>query len=173
MPLDRKTVKINPLWGFFFDKEEQSEKKGLPEKLSKISLFAELSRRELKMLGNILHHRTYQKGEFFFKTDQPGAAMFFIQEGEVNIIGKNQMNQEVVVATLETGNFFGELALLDDSPRSASAMATRNTTTYAFFRSDLLKLLKATPSIGIKIYHSLAIIIGQRLKKTNEQLFNQ
>ena len=73
----------------------------------------------------------------------------------------------------EVKTFFGELALLDDSPRSASAIASKTTETFAFFRTDLDRLLTAFPQIGLKVYRSLAMIIGSRLRDTNEQLLNR
>jgi CRP-like cAMP-binding protein len=99
--------------------------------------------------------------------------MFIIRSGEINIVDHDEDHQENVIATLGNNSFFGELALLDDSARSASAIATTQTDIFAFFRADLDRLLDAVPHIGLKVYRALAIIIGIRLKTTNEQLFNK
>lgn len=99
--------------------------------------------------------------------------MFIIKSGVVNVIDHGRENRETVIATLQAENFFGELALLDDSPRSASALATTPSEIYAFSRTDLDNLLTSFPQIGMRIYRALAIIIGTRLKDTNAQLSDQ
>ena len=101
--------------------------------------------------------------------------MFIIKSGEVNIVDPDPDidSGQNIIATLGENAFFGELALLDDSPRSASAKANTNSEVYAFFRTDLERLLTSSPQIGLQVYRALAMIIGTRLKSTNEQLLNK
>lgn len=141
--------------------------------LSSMPLFDSLSKRELKTINSIVHQRTYLEKEFVFRKDQPGAAMFIIKSGKINIIDHDENNQTNILTSLEENSFFGELALLDDSPRSASAVAAQTTETFALFRTDLDRLLTAFPQIGLKVYRALAMIVGNRLKDTNEQLLNK
>ena len=74
------------------------------------------------------------------------------------------------LAIIRPEDFLGELALLDDTPRSASARAAEKTEALAFFREDLNELVETQPAIAVKIMKDLAVIIGQRLKAANEQL---
>jgi len=141
--------------------------------LSSVPLFEKLSGWELRAIADIVHQRTYEEGEFVFRKGQPGAAMFVVTSGEVNIIDHDKDDKETVIATLGENSFFGELALLDDSPRSASALAVGSTEIYAFFRTDLDRLFATAPQIGMVVYRSLAGIIGTRLKVTNEHLFDK
>jgi CRP-like cAMP-binding protein len=141
--------------------------------LRSVPLFSSLSKRELLTLNSIAHLRTYQKDEFVFRKGQPGAAMFILKSGEISIVDHDPDSSENVIATLDENSFFGELALLDDSPRSASAKATEDSEVYAFFRTDLERLLSSSPQIGVHLYRALAMIIGTRLKSTNEQLLNK
>jgi len=160
----------HPLWTSIFASGNRSEKLDMISFLRGSPLFTGLTKRELKTVASIAHQRTYQEGEFVFRKGQPGAAMFIINSGEVNIVDHNEDASDTIIATLGKGTFFGELALLDDSPRSASVMASTTTEIYAFFRVDLDRLLTAVPQIGLNVYRALAIIIGNRLKNTNEQL---
>ncbi|OGJ87896.1 MAG: hypothetical protein A2268_00715 [Candidatus Raymondbacteria bacterium RifOxyA12_full_50_37] len=141
--------------------------------LENIPVFKELSRRERKRVAAIIYDRTYEPGEFMFEKEQPGAAMFMIKKGQVKIVAPSKQGSEIELATISDGQFVGELALLDDSPRSASAKAAAPTQALAFFRTDLNKLLDTEPVIASKILRELAIIIGKRLKATNEQLYGK
>ena len=169
--MNKKTA---TMWSSFFGQSARSrEKHDTLNFLSTVPLFSSLSHRELKTVNSIVHQRTYLEDEFVFRKDQPGAAMFIVKSGKINIIDHDENNQTNILTTLHDNTFFGELALLDDSPRSASAVAAKTTETFALFRTDLDRLLTAFPQIGLKVYRSLAMIIGSRLKDTNEQLLNK
>ena len=73
-------------------------------------------------------------------------------------------------ASLKSGDFFGELALLDEEPRSASAVSTQPSTLIGFFRTDLLTLMKRSPELGNKILLNLSRVLGERLRRTNQEL---
>lgn len=162
------------MWSsFFWQNAKSRQKHDTLTFLSKVPIFSSLSKKELKTINSIAHQRTYQEDEFIFHKGQPGAAMFVVRAGTINIVDHSENEQDNILTTLADNSFFGELALLDDSPRSASAIAARSTTTFAFFRSDLDRLLTSFPQIGLKVYRALAMIIGARLKETNEQLFSK
>lgn len=162
------------MWSSFFGSGSRNrQKRDTLAFLGTVPLFDSLSKRELATIHNIAHHRIYQENEFIFRKGQPGAAMFIVKSGVADIVDHGEDNQTKIITTLKDNSFFGELALLDDSPRSASAVATKTTETFAFFRTDLERLLNSSPQIGLKVYRSLAMIIGDRLKETNEQLLNK
>ncbi|NQU62906.1 MAG: cyclic nucleotide-binding domain-containing protein [SAR324 cluster bacterium] len=164
---------INSLWGYIFKDDKSDKDLKVIDILKQVPLFDHLTKRELKTISTLVHSRTYQTGEYVFKKDDPGAAMFIIKKGALNIVLPEGDEKEIHLATLKSGTFVGELALLDNSPRSASAKASEPTEALAFFRSELNKLLTTYPSIGSKIMRKLALIIGQRLKATNEQLYKK
>jgi len=165
--------KTHNFWGNIFKKDTDPSSLNVTDILKMIPIFQNLSKRDLKKVAGIIYDRVYQPGEFLFEKDQPGAAMYIIKKGAIKILAPGPQNEEVVLATLETGDFVGELALLDDSPRSASAMAVEKTEALAFFREDLNKLLNTNPETASRIFKELALIIGKRLKATNEQLFSR
>jgi CRP/FNR family transcriptional regulator, cyclic AMP receptor protein len=143
------------------------------EVLKLCPLFQRLTDRELKKVSRIIYERRYQAGEYLFEKEQPGTAMFIIKSGLVKVVIHGPDDDETVLATINPEDFLGELALLDDTPRSASAKAVEKTEALAFFREDLNDLLQTFPSIGSKILKELSIIIGQRLKAANEQLYSR
>jgi CRP/FNR family cyclic AMP-dependent transcriptional regulator len=160
----------NPFWGNIFSRHRDFGSGSIIDILRVCLIFRTLSRRELKKVANIFYERKYSAGEHLFEKGQPGAAMFIIKKGRIKVVAADRDGGEWEFATLEAEDFVGELALLDDSPRSASARAVEYTEALAFFREDLYKLLDTNPEIASKIFKELAIIIGQRLKASNEQL---
>ena len=159
---------FSALWSVVTARNEQDK----ISYLRNVDIFKTLNTKELTLLSEIIHERDYQKDEFIFEKGNPGAAMYVVIRGEIEIFSPKPDDNEIIFATLGPGSFFGELALLDDSPRSASARTTMKTEIYAFFREELLRLLEADPMAGAKVYRSLAQLIGTRLRKTNEQLYN-
>jgi CRP/FNR family transcriptional regulator, cyclic AMP receptor protein len=168
--MEETNNKINPFWGNIFSSRKDSGSDSVIDVLRECLIFHKLSRRELKKISNIIYERKYAAGEHLFEKGQPGAAMFIIKKGRIKVVATDRDGGEWEFATLEAEDFVGELALLDDSPRSASARAVEYTEALAFFREDLYKLLDTNPEIASKIFKELAIIIGQRLKASNEQL---
>lgn len=136
--------------------------------LREIPLFHSLSEMEILKVKELMYERSFEEGELVFQMNQPGAAMFFVKEGTVKLlIPADEGRDEIVIANLSKGNFFGELALLDNSPRSASALAETPTKLEAIFRGDFENLLSKDPVLSSKLYRQLATIIGQRLKESN------
>jgi CRP/FNR family transcriptional regulator, cyclic AMP receptor protein len=138
--------------------------------LRMIPFFEHLSEKQLKLLALQLHERQYEENEYLFEINHPGAALFIIMKGEVAIESSNNSAAAVTLATIKSGEFLGELALLDNSPRSASARAIRPTKAFALFREDLNRLARSEPEIACEIFKSLACIIGERLKATNRHV---
>ena len=118
-------------------------------------------------VARLTHERTYKKDEHVFKKLSPAEGMYVILEGQVSIIDPDS---ETVFATLESGDFFGELALLDEEPRSASSIAKIPSNLIGFFRTDLLTLMKRSPELGNKILINLSRVLGERLRRTNQEL---
>lgn len=141
------------------------------EFLRALPFFKDLSFWQLRRISDIVFERHYEAGEAIFTQGQPGAALFILLEGTVEI-ELFEEGERFILARLEKGNFFGELALLDDSPRSASAKAFKPTRALALYRSDLNKMIQVDPEASSLVFRSLATLIGDRLKKTNELIRN-
>jgi len=161
---------MHPMWSNVFN-QSGNKAEDLYQILSRIPIFEDLSKRELKEFIRISHKRTYKPGEIIFWKGEPGVGMYIVQRGDVSVfIGENPQKPEIVFASLSQGDFFGELALLDDAPRSASVVAKETTELIGIFRPDLFSLFERKPALGVKVLLKLAQLVGKRLKFTNRDL---
>ncbi|HVD94718.1 MAG TPA: cyclic nucleotide-binding domain-containing protein [Candidatus Limnocylindria bacterium] len=135
--------------------------------LKTVPFFDQLSNRQLKNVSDIMFERTYDIDETIFEEGQPGAALFLILDGKIAIEICRETDT-TRLAVLDTGAFFGEMALLDETPRSATARALERTRTLALYRNDLNGLVHRDAKTACQIYRSLAGMIGDRLRLTNE-----
>jgi CRP/FNR family transcriptional regulator, cyclic AMP receptor protein len=134
------------------------------ERLRSMSLFIHLTPKELQILDGLLHERDYLKDEVIFDEGEEGQAIYIVLEGRVLICHQGRP-EDGRIAELEPGTSFGELALLDNGPRSAQARADTDCRLAVFFREDFLTLLEPHAVIASKIFRELARIMGQRLRE--------
>jgi len=165
-PIKKTALRI--FWGNLRKEDRDSPDSDKIKFLKKFPFFQSLNKRQLTEISHLVYERQYQENETLFTFGQPGAALFFIHSGEVSVEIVSQDGEVHQLAQLGKYAFVGELALLDESPRSATARAITPSTVFAFFKSDLDKLLETDPLIAAQVYKSLATIIGARLKATNE-----
>lgn len=133
-------------------------------RLREIPLFAELGAGELRIVDNLLHERDYIKDEIVFDEGEEGQAIYFILKGRV-LICRQGRPVDGAIAELSAGQFFGELALLDDAPRMAQVRAAEDCTLAVFFREDFLNLLQTHAATASKISLQLSRHIGKRLRE--------
>ena len=161
---------MHPIWSNIF-KAKEANKKDIYSLLTNVPIFRGLSKGQLREFAKIAHSREYEAGEVVFWKGEPGVGMYIIQNGSVSVfVGDDPAQPDYVFATLGDGDFFGELALLDDSPRSASVLADKSTKLIGIFRPDLFSLFERRPKLGILVLTQLAQMVGERLKHTNEAL---
>ncbi len=159
----------NPLWESF-ELQRKNKKEDIFQVMKQVPVFESLSKKELTEVEKIIYQREYKKDEPIFREGDPGLGMYIIVEGAVEIVGEKNDGKKQILAVLEKGAFFGDLSLLDDAPRSASAIAVNNCSILGFFRPNLLELMNRKPNLGLKILFSLSKIVSERLRRTNEQL---
>jgi len=159
----------NAYWNNIFTNwgKEESETVTI---IKKIPIFANLNLSELEVVSKLLHDRTYKPDEYIFKRHAPGEGMFIIHSGIVNIIVGEASGNSQVLAELSNGDFFGEMALMEDEVRSAAALAKDHSRLLGFFRPDLEALIEINPSLGNKILQNLSKVVCRRLRKTNDLL---
>jgi CRP-like cAMP-binding protein len=141
----------------------------LAEILQKIPLFQDLTPKELKILERLVHIRNYTADEPVFVETEPGAGMYVIRHGRVDIVLNHRSDAPLTLAELETGDFFGEMALLGDTSRSATAVAREPSELIGFFHPDLIEVINVHPPMGAKISLGLAKTLAERLRFTNAQ----
>jgi CRP/FNR family transcriptional regulator, cyclic AMP receptor protein len=133
------------------------------ELLHPLPLLGDLSRRELGVISALMHDRNYLKGEIIFDEGDDGQALYVILSGRVAIVREN--DPRTPLGILEPGQFFGELALLDDSPRMAQARAEENCVLAVLFRGEFAGLMQSHAVIASKISFRLAQELGVRLRR--------
>lgn len=157
---------MNSLWGNIFKGKHEQDQEVLAV-LGRLPIFEGLNKRELRAVERIMHRRFFNPDEVIFSQSVQGAGMYIIIKGKVNIINESSGQ---VLAELGDGEFFGELALLDEAPRSATAISRAPSKVLGFFQPDLFSLTQSNPRLGVKIITQLARIVGRRLRVTNDQL---
>src|SRR5437899_686555 len=108
-------------------------------------LFAQLHPEELSALRGIARERTFATGQEIFKEGDPGDGLYVVKEGLVEISGLVGHNVRHVFSQIGAGDLFGEMAVLEDKPRSACARATQPTTVFFMPRVEMLKLVERSP----------------------------
>ena len=111
--------------------------------------------------GEELFGVIYERGAVVFRQGEPGDTMYIIQSGAVEV-SQFQDGREVVLGLLERGDFFGEMALLDDRPRSATVTAIRRTRLLPLTRTSLLKRVRQDPGVALHLVKAISHRIDQR-----------
>ena len=133
-------------------------------RLKDSALFASLTPLELKIVDGLMHERRYLADEIIFDEGEEGQALYLVMSGRV-LVSREVVGGREVVAELSAGSFFGDMALLDSSPRNAQTRALENCEVAVFFRADFMGLMETDAVIGYKIALALARHIGLRLRE--------
>jgi CRP/FNR family cyclic AMP-dependent transcriptional regulator len=126
------------------------------ESLSTVPFFAGLDRIALERVAAGMRARRFRRGEVIFHIGDPGDALFVIVDGEVKISLPSETGDEAILATLRVGDVFGELALLDGAPRSASATAIGPTETVVLPRDRFRELIATEAGVRDALLASIA-----------------
>lgn len=156
-------------WSHFFGQNSGKESAQIQtiDLLAGIPLFEGLNRRELASVERILHRREYSRDELIFRQGERGLGMYIVKQGTVAIISGPDNQQ---LTELKDGEFFGEMALLDDSARSATAIARTDCSVFGFFQPDMFDLIARDSQLGVKIVLRLARYACLRLRFSNEKI---
>ena len=133
--------------------------------LKSLDLFKGLGFVELGHLARNLHSRTYHEGEVLFEEGDIGRALFILESGKVALTKKGPDGAPRTIYTIAPGEFFGEMALLEQLPRTATATATEKSRVFLLYRSQLDSILNGHPRIGVQIMGHLAQLLSARLRR--------
>lgn len=133
-----------------------------------IPLFRDLKDGELKKVTKLLHERRYEPGEVVFREGQTGAGMYIVKQGAVDIVLRLADGSEQNVVSLSDRQFFGELALLEATPRTATAVVRKPTVLLGIFQPDLEQLLDRNARLGASVVWNLARMTGRRLRELSD-----
>lgn len=126
------------------------------DSLRQCALFRDAGDRALTQLAGRLRQRRFRRNEVIFHQGDPGDSLHIVDEGAVKITLPSPDGEEAIIATLREGDFFGELALLDGAPRSATAVALDSTTTLTLPRDAFMELLDQDPGLRDALLAGLA-----------------
>jgi signal transduction histidine kinase len=146
---------------------EQSPGKGvlMLDELRKIPLFADLSEEDLKRLYQMAETVSVPAGQLVLREGDQGDSLFVVLSGELEVT-KRQGSQDILLALYEPGQFFGEMALLEQAPRSASVRTLQKSRLLVISQDAFQTLLSCSPSAPIKILHT----VTSRLRSTESAL---
>ena len=136
------------------------------ELLQSVALFWDLSEEELGYISQKMIARHYESGKFIFLEDSEGEQCFFVVQGSVKVTRLSKDGREVILAMLNEGEFFGEMALLDGESRSANVIALEETEVLTLNREDFLVVLHDYPQIAIQLLKEMA----HRLRKSDRHI---
>jgi len=125
--------------------------------LKQIPLFESMPDSEHRHLAALLQRRSLKKGEILFHKGDKGSSFFIIIKGLIKIGVSNKLGDEVTLALLGNGDFFGEMALLDEQPRSADATAMEASLLYVLNRDDFFPFLSKNENAVRSILRALSI----------------
>jgi CRP/FNR family transcriptional regulator, cyclic AMP receptor protein len=124
--------------------------------LADVQIFRGLPDKELKQLERLGRERVYQPGDAIVTEGSTGVALFVILHGKVRITQRAGEGQERELRTLGPGESFGEMALFNNRPRSATVSAIEPTTCIAIHQFDFFEELRKNPEIGIRMLDALS-----------------
>ena len=136
------------------------------EFLSTVPIFSSLRPEDLAPLAGKLRRRRYQRGEVIFHQEDPADRMHIIVEGRIRISITSDDGREKDLAVLQSGDCFGEMALLDGSNRSATATAVGPAQTLVLYREDFMEFLKEHPEVVAQT----TSLLTSRLRSVNQML---
>lgn len=157
---------MQQLYAYIF---ENASTRQLKTDLGKTILFKDLIPRELEIIVQKTNIRAYRAGDHVFFQGDPGAALYVILRGNIEI-ERQDGSKKTTLAHLTSGMFFGELAIVYEGIRTATAHVTEDATLFCLFKHDLDRLLKQHPRLANKLLLNLSRILAERLRSTNEKL---
>ena len=138
--------------------------------LNEIELLNSLTHGQIDILKRYITTKFYKKDSIIFQTGDKGNEIYFIRKGEVSIIHKLTEDISNRIITYGAGANFGEMAMIDMKPRSATVIATKDCELYCLLKKDFYKLLDKNPEIGLKLLNNICIFLSRRLRSISKEL---
>jgi len=134
--------------------------------LSELTVFQDLTAREMEDLNRITTMSTVQKGRVFYRPEEPGEVLFILKEGRVQLYRISPEGKKLVITTLGDHTLFGEMALLGTKMHNTFAEAVEDCLICVMSRTDLERLILSRPQVALRILE----ITGKRLREAEERL---
>ena len=138
----------------------------ITDDLKRVPLFSDLSEDELARFAAVVREREYPKNSVILFEDDPGDALYIVSSGQVKVVLIGEDGREVILSVLGDGDFFGEMSLIDDEPRSAHVIAMKDSRLLVLRRDDFQQQIQLLPSIALKV---LKVLVG-RLRRADAKI---
>ncbi|MBW1642119.1 MAG: cyclic nucleotide-binding domain-containing protein, partial [Deltaproteobacteria bacterium] len=132
--------------------------------LRRIQIFEELSITELAAVASVTEDSVFQPGEIVIKEGEPGEIMYLIIEGEVSVNKGQEQGHEIELDRINAGDYFGEMALFEDMPRSATIRTEKETHLLMLHKREFAEIVREYPQIALNICR----VLGARLRKSHD-----
>ena len=136
------------------------------EIIRRVPLFAHLADEQIAEIAEVTRERSYPKHSVILFEDDPGDALYVVISGEVKVVLIGEDGREVILSVLREGDFFGEMALIDDEPRSAHVIAMEDSDLLVLRRGDFQQRLRETPQIAL----GLLVGLSRRLRRADDKI---
>ncbi len=149
--------------------------------LKQSDIFYQLTPTQLELIANLCQEVMYQSGDIIFKENSSSKELYVIAQGEVEIVINSGADEsasgsgtETVITKLRRGQSFGEVALVDEGLRSASARAQQKDTRLLVIpRDKLIMLCETYPQLGYRLMHNLAADLAMKIRNTDLRIREQ
>ena len=138
----------------------------LDEVLRDVPLFSQLRDADLAWLGGAAHRKAYPKNAVILLPDDPADALYVVLSGQVKLVVMGEDGREVIISTRGTGDFFGEMALIDDLPQATHAIAMEDTELLVLRRSEFHTCVEQIPQITFGLLRAFC----RRLRKADKRI---
>jgi CRP/FNR family cyclic AMP-dependent transcriptional regulator len=141
--------------------------------LKQADIFYGMTATQLELIGNCCQERSFSTGEVIIPEGAASDELYVIVEGEVDILvnpalvsAQREERELAAIATLGRGQSFGEIALVDQGMRSASAKAKQDTRLLVLPREELIQLCEAYPQLGYRLMYNLAADLAFKMRNS-------
>lgn len=134
--------------------------------LGTVPLFSGLTREELESFAELARERSYPRGSVILFENDPGDSLLVVRSGRVKVVLIGEDGREVILAVLGVGQHFGELALIDEQPRSAHVIAMEDAALIVLRREDFRKRVESSPTVA----WSLLAELSRRLRRADDKI---
>lgn len=149
--------------------------------LKQSDIFYQLTPTQLELVANLCQEVVYQAGEIIFKENSSSKELYIIAQGEIEILINSgnegaapESEPDTVIAKLRRGQSFGEVALVDEGLRSASALSVQKDTRLLVIQRDkLIMLCETYPQLGYRLMHNLAADLAMKIRNTDLRIRDQ
>jgi CRP-like cAMP-binding protein len=145
-------------------------KEAIADLLIRIPLFRVFKTDELIIISEFMNPIKASKGKILFQEGDKGDYICFVIDGRFDVMKRTMTENKIILNTLSRGRSFGEMAIIEDSPRSATVKARTKASLITLTRKDFDLIMEDHPKIGVKILKGICLLLNKKLRTTSSRL---